>query len=228
LFQIIRNKKFEIQKEITSNSNIQWDNIIKGKHYKIFFYGMRSLGMAQIYFVDLTERYEYEKKLLESEQKYRALSFYLHDHLEAEKQRIGMELHDSIGQNLLLVNLKIKDTASNYDKFQENIFTVQSTIDKTITELREIIYDLKPRALEDLGLFAAVCNLSDNMSNNFSVKGSVDCSGTPERLEIKNELYLYRIIQESLNNILKHSFATEYNIVFILFIFNLFSLLLQS
>jgi len=106
LSQILNKVIFDIKEEIAGNSNLRWDNIINGKQYTIFFYGISSLEMAQIYFVDLTERFEYENKLIESEQKYRSLSFYLHDQLEAEKQRIGMELHDSIGQNLLLVNLK--------------------------------------------------------------------------------------------------------------------------
>jgi signal transduction histidine kinase len=215
LSQIINKLTFEIEKEISGNSKMRWDEIIDGKHYSIFFYGISSLGLAQIYFFDLTERFEYEKKLLESEQKYRSLSFYLHDQLEVEKQRIGMELHDSIGQNLMLVNLKLKDIAFNFDKYKENFSTVLSTVDIAIKDLREIMYNLRPRALNDLGLFAAVCSLSDNMSRNFGIKGSVDCSGTPERLEIKNELYLYRIIQESLSNILKHSQASEFHILFI-------------
>ncbi len=215
LSHIINKITFDIKKEILNNSSICWETIINNRHYTIFFYGISSLGLAQIYFLDLTERYEYEKKLLESEQKYRSLSFYLHDQLEAEKQRIGMELHDSIGQNLLLVNLKLKDATSDFNKFRENVSLVLSTMDTAIKDLREIMYDLRPRALDDLGIFAAVCSLSDRMSLNFSIKGSVDCSGVPERLEIKRELYLYRIIQESLSNILKHSFATEYHIQFI-------------
>jgi signal transduction histidine kinase len=215
LSQIIKKTTFVIKKEIEGNSNFRWDQIIGGQHFTIFFYGISSLDMAQVYFVDITERIIYENKLLESEQKFRDLSFYLHDQLEEEKQRIGMELHDSIGQNLLLVNMKLKNTGNDYDKFQENFSTVQSTMDIAIKDLREVMYDLRPRALDDLGLVAAVCNLSDRLSTNFKLKGSVDCSGIPERLEIKNELYLYRIIQESLNNILKHSYATEYHIHFI-------------
>jgi len=53
------------------------------------------------------------------------------------------------------------------------------------------------------------------MSNTFNIKGSVDCSGVPARLDINNELYLYRIIQESLTNILKHSYASEFHVQFI-------------
>lgn len=215
LSQIINNPTFIIKKEIKANSSFRWDQVINSQHFTIFFYGISSLDMAQVYFVNITERIKYENKLLESEQKFRDLSFYLHDQIEEEKQRIGMELHDSIGQNLLLVNMKLKNTGNDYDKFQENITAVQSTMDIAIKDLREVMYDLRPRALDDLGLVAAVCNLSDRLSSNFKLKGSVDCSGIPERLEIKNELYLYRIIQESLNNILKHSYATEYHIQFI-------------
>jgi len=158
---------------------------------------------------------ELETKLLESEQKFSSLSFHLHDQIEKEKKRIGMELHDNIGQNLLLVNLKLKNTRDNYEGFKQNISEVQTALDLAIKDLREVMYDLRPRALEELGLYAAVSSLSSKMSNTFNIKGSVDCSGVPARLDINNELYLYRIIQESLTNILKHSYASEFHVQFI-------------
>jgi len=83
-------------------------------------------------------------------------------------------------------------------------------MDKTIIELREIMYDLRPRAIDDLGLFAAVCNMSDNISRNFSIKVQLTVPHT-ERLEIKNELYCTELFRDPLSNVLKHSFASEYH-----------------
>ena len=137
------------------------------------------------------------------------------DLLEDEKQRIGMYLHDSIGQNLTLVKLKLNDAAADYSKYLDHYNVISSAVDNTINDLREIMMDLKPRALEDLGLYPAVEALVHNISKNYELNGSINFSGIPKRMDNKTELYLFRIIQESLNNILKHSGAKEFHIQFI-------------
>jgi two-component sensor histidine kinase len=206
---------YDFQKEIDKGSNIQFDLSLGDKFFKVHFYGIKILRMARIYFVDLTERNNYEKKIIESEQKYRSLSFYLQDHLETEKQRIGLELHDSIGQNLFLIKLKLNDPSSGYEKHAGSLDEINRTMDRTIDELREIMFNLRPRSLEELGLFSAVRMMSDNFSKSSKSIGSIDYVGTPVRLDGKIELYLFRIIQESLSNILKHSEADKYHIQFV-------------
>jgi len=77
------------------------------------------------------------------------------------------------------------------------------------------MFDLKPRALDDFGLLEAVKLLCVKVNQENGVTGSVDFIGTPMRLEKKKELYMFRIIQEALNNILKHSQSKEYEVQFI-------------
>jgi signal transduction histidine kinase len=212
---VLKDIVFDLKKEIENNSNIILNRIIGDRHFTISFYGISSLEMAQIYFIDQTERNIYEQRIIASEQKFRSLSFYLQDELESEKQRIGMDLHDSIGQNLSLVKMKLNDASSDYNKYISHYEEINSSLDQTILDLREIMMNLKPRTLEDLGLFAAVRALVENMSAKFELIGSIDFSGTPKRPGKKAELYLFRIIQESLNNILKHSRAKEFHVQFI-------------
>src|ERR1035437_10928700 len=130
---------YDFQKEIDKGSNIQFDLSLGDKFFKVHFYGIKILRMARIYFVDLTERNNYEKKIIESEQKYRSLSFYLQDHLETEKERIGLELHDSIGQNLYLVKMKL-NSSKDFNTFNNSLSDINSTLESTITELREILF----------------------------------------------------------------------------------------
>jgi signal transduction histidine kinase len=205
---------FDFKKEIENNSNIQFDLSIGDRHFSVYFYGIKTLHMARIYLIDHTERIENEKRVIESEQKYRSLSFYLQDHLEEEKERIGLELHDSIGQNLSIVKMKINH-AVDLISFQKSISEINDALDQTISDLREILFNLRPKILEDLGLFEAVRMLSDNISRNFNLDGRIEYTGISVRLNKKSELFMFRIIQESLSNIFRHSKADEYFIQFI-------------
>jgi signal transduction histidine kinase len=203
---------FNIKEEIFNNSKIQLNKTFKDKHYSINFYGIRSLNRAQLYFMDLTERANQENLTLESEKKFRSLSFYLQEYLEAERQRIGLELHDVIGQNLFLLKLKFDEACKNFDDFKGNYNNIIDSLDSTIYDLRNIMYDLKPKNLEDLGLDFAIRKLSDHIASDTRKCGTVEITGNTRRFGKETELYLYRIIQECLSNIIRHSQATEYNI----------------
>jgi signal transduction histidine kinase len=204
--------KINIKEEILKNSNIQINESFRGRHYSVNFYGIRSLNRAQIYFMDLTDRTNKENLTVESEKKFRSLSFYLQDYLETERQRIGLELHDVIGQNLFLLKLKFDEACKNYDDFKGNYNNIIDSLNSTIYDLRNIMYDLKPKNLEDLGLDFAVRKLSEHISNNTRKNGNVEILGKARRFDKDTELYLYRVIQECLSNIIRHAKATEYKI----------------
>jgi signal transduction histidine kinase len=212
--QISPELNFDYKKEIENSSNIEVELTIGKKCFSVYIYGIKTLGMVRIYFIDQTERINNENRILESELRYRSLSFYLQDHLEEEKERIGLELHDSIGQNLFLVKLKINNLM-DYDTFKKSAVEINETLDLTISDLREILFNLRPKVLEDLGLFEAVRMLSGKISQNFKIKGDIEYIGAPIRLGKKTELYMFRIIQESITNILRHSKASEYFIQFV-------------
>jgi signal transduction histidine kinase len=220
LRQVAPELNYNFDEEIENGSNIETDLTIGDKHFSVYFYGIKTLRAARIYFIDHTERINNEKKVIESEQKFRDLSFYLQDHLEDEKERIGLELHDSIGQNLFLVKLKVNSSKDN-SSFQKGVAEINNALDSTIADLRDIMFDLRPKILEDMGLYEAVRVQIENIYKDFKINGTIDYVGTPVRLGKKTELYMFRIIQESISNILHHSKATEY---FIQFIFSTASL----
>lgn len=213
--EILPTLDLDCKKEIEENATVKKSIKIGKKEYGVFFYGLKSLGMGQIYLIDITDSSNHEKRLIESEQKYRELSFHLQDSFELEKRKIAMELHDSLGQSLLLIKLKLNNELSGGQSNPTILRDISTSLDTAIEELRGIMFDLKPRALDDFGLLEAVKLLSGKINLDNSISGTVDFIGTPVRLEKKNELYMFRIIQEALNNILKHSQSKEYEIQFI-------------
>lgn len=135
---------------------------------------------------------------------------------EIERKRIARELHDSTVQNLTnLVHktelcTKLVDIDSIRAKLE--LQTMISTIKTTINDMRNIIYDLRPMSLEDLGLVITVKRY---------IKQFIDSSNCKVLLNVENEkkitsdiidLTLFRIIQEACNNAIKHAHATVINI----------------
>jgi len=207
--------ELDCEKEIENNATIKKNITIDTKEYMVFFYGLKNLTMGQVYLIDVTDSSNHEKRLIESEQKYRELSFHLQDGFDLEKRKVAMELHDSLGQSLLLIKLKLNNELAGVQSSPTILREISASLDQSISELRGIMFDLKPRALDDLGLLEAVKLLSAKLASENNLTGTVDFIGTPVRLDKKKELYMFRIIQESLNNILKHSQSKDYEIQFI-------------
>jgi signal transduction histidine kinase len=205
---------FPVKDYIKHDTSFVFNQTINNKYYSILFRGISYLNVAQIYFDDLTERKMFEEELQLSQAKLRELSGHLRDTLEDERQRIARELHDSIGQNLYLIRLKLQSGAELNGKSLSNheYEMLLNSIEISIKELREIIYNLKPKALEEMGLGLSLKMLTEKISEDTGISGTVDIYGTEERLDKKLELTLYRITQEALGNIIKHSKAKEFNI----------------
>ena len=212
IIDIMPEMNINFKEEIYKGTNIQIDTTFRERYFSVNFYGIKSLNRAQIYFMDQTQRANLEKETQESEKKFRSLSFYLQDYLETERQRIGLELHDNIGQNLFLLKMKFDDASSNYEEFKDNYNNIVESLNTTIYDLRNITYDLKPRNLEDFGLDFAVRKLSEHISETTRKDGNVEIMGKPRRFNKDLELYLYRIMQECLSNIMRHSEATVYKV----------------
>jgi signal transduction histidine kinase len=183
------------------------------RYYEVWFKGISNLGIAQLYFNDLTERNLFEKELVDSKTKLQEFSKHLQDKLEEERQRIARELHDSVGQNLLFIKLIMQNITSEINS--ENSEKINSALEKSIIELKRILFDLKPRILEEAGLIAAVSTLCKNISEESGISGDVDFVGQEERLDGKIETCIYRVVQEAVSNVVKHSGASNFNILLI-------------
>jgi signal transduction histidine kinase len=202
-----------IEGEIKNDRSITLTETINNHFYSISFRGISYLNIAQIYFDDLTERKQFEEELESSKVKLRELSEHLRDTLEDERQRIARELHDGVSQNLHLLRLKLKTAEESHKGISEKDYeTLFKSIETSINELKEIIYNLKPKNLEEIGLGPSLKILTKRISDETGINGTIDIYGSEERLSKKLELTLYRLTQEALSNIVKHSRAKEFNI----------------
>lgn len=140
---------------------------------------------------------------------------------EEERKRIAREIHDGPAQTLatLIMSATCLKTYVKADKEKatSEADKINASIKDSIYELRQIIYDLRPHTLDDLGLFPAIRGYIENVSKKHPVKISLKIddkitSTTP--LNASVELIVYRITQEIINNVVKHSNATKATLVF--------------
>ena len=133
---------------------------------------------------------------------------------EAERTRIAQDLHDSLGGSLSTLKLQYDSLQLEHKDLSDDIEyqKIMRMIDNACTEVRDIARNLKPISLEKLGLTAALKDLV----NRYTLKGIMDISLHTHEvdgiLSDEAKLHVYRIIQELLNNALKHAQATEIDV----------------
>ncbi len=199
----------ELQKKIDSNESHSFGFKFDGVHYNVLLKGNSDLGIAQFYFRDISAIKNLEIKL-------KQLSTYLQNQIDEERFRIAHELHDGIVQDLYFVQLGLrKITDGSVEAMDELLQPIKSQLENTTEELRRIIYDLKPKVLEEMGLEAALKTLCNNIIKESGISGSFQIIGVNQRLDKKLEIYFYRLIQEALTNIVKHSNASEFSVILV-------------
>jgi len=131
---------------------------------------------------------------------------------DEEQRRIAAELHDGLGQSLVIINnraligLRDADPSSRVtEQFEEISFAASSAID----EVREIVYNLRPHELGKLGLVQAIKSMVSKISDSSMLRLSTDLDEVDSLLSEEAETNIYRIVQEALNNVVKHAEATE-------------------
>lgn len=123
---------------------------------------------------------------------------------------IGQELHDNLGQKLTLAMLQV-DSINKEDvgKVGEKKKMLNETLQESIKDLRRISRTLNPNFIEDIGFHRGIENEVNRLSQLGCIKAELLVLGTPYRLDTESEMVLFRIFQESINNSLKHSQATN-------------------
>lgn len=144
------------------------------------------------------------------EESLRVLSKHLVNAQEIERKRLSRELHDSINQILSVVKMKLHSTENlkNGEKFVlKDVIEARELLEKAISEVRNISKNLRPLALEDFGLKAVLESTMKEFSERRKVKVDVKIDSMKKNISDDIELNIYRIVQESLHNIEKHSKA---------------------
>jgi signal transduction histidine kinase len=160
------------------------------------------------------DRYITLRALIESEAKLRALSVKILDTQEAERKSIAKELHDSIGSGLTAIKYALEKKLMEMDdtKGQKGITLEQVIVmvRDTMEETRRISSNLRPSILYDLGLLTAIrsiCREYQRIYERIHIESilNIEESEIPDSLKI----VIYRVLQEALNNIMKHSGADQ-------------------
>ncbi|MBD0366216.1 MAG: two-component sensor histidine kinase [Flavisolibacter sp.] len=126
---------------------------------------------------------------------------------EEERQRLAADLHDDAGPLLATARLYLNENLVNMDKATQlqSIFQARQILDDTIQLIRNISHSLMPPTLKNFGLESAVNDLFQKISGSGSMNASSRFHDYKERIKPEKELIVFRIVQELVNNILKHS-----------------------
>ncbi len=153
---------------------------------------------------DFTERKKIEKRLADSERSLRELSLHLLRTQDEERRRIGRDLHDSLGQYLAALKMKIEMLAKR-DPADEHLAESIRLIDESIKEVRTLSYLLHPPLLEESGLSSAAQWYLDGFAARSHIEVKFQCDSNFPRLPRDLELAMFRILQEALTNVHRHA-----------------------
>ncbi len=133
---------------------------------------------------------------------------------EDERARIARELHDQIGQALtfLLVRLKIIEAAPQAVAVQSDLQDLRAAVSDAIDQVRRLALDLRPPALEQLGLLPALRALARDYAERTRIAVQTDLPEEAPDLPVDRAMAVYRVVQESLTNIAKHAEAQSVSI----------------
>jgi signal transduction histidine kinase len=133
---------------------------------------------------------------------------------ELERRRLARELHDQTGQNLtsVLLGLKAIEEAEDAEERARALASVRQQVVETLHDIRRLAVELRPKALDDFGLVAAVERLAETVGEQTGMRVEVEAR-LDERLPTEVETALYRIVQEALTNVVKHADARAVSVV---------------
>ena len=153
------------------------------------------------------------KKLSDEHDRRIILSKRLVHLLEKDRYQTAMELHDHIGQNLISLKMQIEmihnQLNTTHPELQSLMKNAKDKAIQVISDLRNLAHGLKPEMLNNLGLIPSLRSLFDEIKRSTGIEIHFFTKGVPKRFNPENELALYRITQEAINNIIKHARATE-------------------
>jgi signal transduction histidine kinase/ligand-binding sensor domain-containing protein len=194
---------------IWSDTGVTLAIVVEPRVYQTWWF-MSSTAIAVIVTVGGAVRYRIGQ-IRRAQAAQQAFSRQLIELQERERQRIAAELHDSLGQSLLVVKNRAMLGAMSQpgqpalDHFQE----ISAAAAQTLDEVRAISYDLRPHHLDQLGLTTTIGAMIEKVEKSAAIKITRELDDIDGMFPPSDEITIYRIIQESLNNVLKHSHATE-------------------
>lgn len=212
----------EIRKRRLRGKGAPWEYVARGltkdgttiqvmRRNTLMKYRGRTAILGNI--ADVTRQKQMEAALRESEKELRLLSSQLLSAEENERKRIAQDLHDSIGQSLSAVKFRVEGAMNligrgSVEGAANSLEAVMSLTQETLEEVRRIVMDLRPSTLDDLGILPTIawfCREFQATYNGIRIEQKISIQENEVSESLKT--VIYRVLQEALNNIAKHSQA---------------------
>ncbi len=188
--------------------------VVMAPFYRTWWFTvMTAMSILGLGYVGMTRR---TARLTRERNAQRVVSRTLLDSQEAERRRIAAELHDSLGQSLLVIKNRLalaRADIADPDILREQLDELSASASEAIDECREIAYNLRPFHLSRFGLAATLRAIFMRIGTATDIAASTDIDPIDEALSEDAQVNVYRIVQECVNNIIRHSHATEASLV---------------
>jgi PAS domain S-box-containing protein len=187
-----------------------------GNTYQIYYYPFTDVDGSPLVLelgVDITAHKQAKEALKESEQKLRFLAAQILMVQERERGRLSRELHDGLGQALLVFKLQLRAIQRKLPadclEIRRDTDSVLQYIDEIIEDIRRLSHNLSPSILEDLGLAAAIKNLCEEFKRLHDLEVWLDLDEVEGLVSRESQINIYRIFQEALSNVSKYAKANR-------------------
>ncbi|MFD0870467.1 sensor histidine kinase, partial [Paenibacillus residui] len=152
-------------------------------------------------------------RMLESAKNRQMLGLKIIMAQEEERKRIAREIHDGLAQTMAHVVLRTEIaermlSQENLDSVKEELSDLKGQVRDGLEEVRKMIFNLRPMALDDLGLIPTLHKFVQDFEEKSKIRTRFELAGREKRLPSEMEVAVYRLIQEAFSNVLKHAKAT--------------------
>lgn len=164
-----------------------------------------------IFTIEIGLRRKDRSIIIEREEERRLYTLKVLETQENERRRLAQELHDDTIQTLLVIAKSAQSLATD-DKIGEmksKAASIKEISLQAVEDVRRLALDLRPSILDDLGLIPALRWLAERLNKEANINTQVETKGLVRNLAPRTEVVLFRIVQEALNNIKRHSQAKE-------------------
>jgi two-component system sensor histidine kinase DegS len=135
---------------------------------------------------------------------------------EEERRRLARDIHDGPAQAIANIVFRAEVCErlidSDPERAKYELKTLREHIRNTLTEIRKIIFDLRPMAIDDLGLVPTIRGILDVLREQYGLSTEIAVRGREQRLQSHVEIGIFRVVQEALNNVIKHAQASSISV----------------
>jgi signal transduction histidine kinase len=214
--------KYEKEKDQLEILELKHKNLQKTKERNLLFFtvlGIVLLGIFLIAFLVFNHRKNkiisaQKIRQLEEEKKHLAARFLVEGE-ERERKRVAMELHDNLGVLLSATKMSFSEIRDKSPENAELITKASRLLEQASSDVRKISHNLMPGLLTKLGLYEALEELFENLNDQHGMDAFMEVVGPKNRLDENTEIMIYRMMQEIINNTLKHAEAKSVDMVMI-------------